>query len=392
MSFGFHRIRFIFMKFATSIFLLTFLTAGGAFAQTAAPARLIGTITAVNASANQVSLKSDQGETKTLTLTARSFIERMPPGETDAKKAVKIGIGDLATGDRVAASYQESADQKIMEARTLLVMSKADVAEIHQKEEEDWHKRGTTGIVTAIDPASKVVTIRVGAKEIKVLPEEKTEYFRYSPDSAQFSNAKPSDFADVKTGDQLKVLGDKTPDGDVKAEKVVSGAFRQLAATVKSIDAATGEITVVDLANKKPLAIRVTAESSMKKLPDEMAQLLARRYGAGRGAQQASDQGGRRGGGSGRGEAGRGPGGRGAGGRGGDIGQMLDQLPPIHITDLKPGDAIMVQTTVGSASTHPTAVTLLAGVEPILTAAPNSTRDIMAGWSLGGGGGGGEGN
>ena len=69
---------------------------------------------------------------------------------------------------------------------------------------------------------------------------------------------------------------------------------------------------------------------------------------------------------------------------------MIEQLPPIHVTDLKPGDAIMVQTTIGSASTHPTAVTLLAGVEPILTAAPNSTRDIMAGWNLGGGGG--EGN
>jgi hypothetical protein len=243
-----------------------------------------------------------------------------------------------------------------------------------------------------IDPATKVATIKVGSKEIKVQPTEKTEFFRYSPDSAQFSDAKPSVFADIKPGDQLKVLGDKTPDGDVQAEKVVSGAFRQLAATVKTIDPATGEITVMDLATKKPLAIRVNADSSMKKLTDQMAQMLARRYGAGRGAgrgaQAAPDQAGQRGGGAGRG-AGE-PGGRGPGGRGGDIGQMIDQLPAIHVTDLKPGDAIMVQTTIGSASTHPTAVTLLAGVEPILTAAPNSTRDIMSGWNLGGGGG--EGN
>jgi hypothetical protein len=375
------------MKYALALVILAALGVSGGYAQTAAPARLTGTVTAVNASANQVSLKSDKGEIVALTLTPRSFIFRLPPGETDTKKAVKIAIGDLAVGDRVAATYQESSDQKITEARTLLVMSKADVAEVHQKEEEDWKKRGTTGIVTAIDPASKVVTIKVGSKEIKVEPGEKTEFFRYSPDSAQFSDAKPSVFADIKPGDQLKVLGDKTPDGDVKAEKVVSGAFRQLAATVKSIDATTGEITVVDLATKKPLAIRVTADSSMKKLTDQMAQMLARRYGAGRGAgrgaQPASDQAAQRGGGGG------GAGGR--GGRGGDIGQMIDQLPPIHVADLKPGDAIMVQTTVGSATTHPTAVTLLAGVEPILTAAPNSTRDIMSGWNLGGGGGG-EGN
>jgi Cu/Ag efflux protein CusF len=376
------------MKYALAILMLGALSVSGVSAQTAAPARLTGTVTAVDASANQVTLKSDKGETFALTLTSRSFILRMPPGETDAKKAVKIAIADLAVGDRVAATYQPSSDQKIMEARTLLVMSKADVAEVHQKEEEDWKKRGTTGIVTVVDPASKAVTIKVGSKEIKVQPDEKTEFFRYSPDSAQFSDAKQSVFGDIKPGDQLKVLGDKTADGDVKAEKVVSGAFRQLAATVKTIDATTGEITVVDLATKKPLAIRVNADSSMKKLTDQMAQMLARRYGAGRGAQAAPDQAGQRGGGAGRGLGG--PGGRGGGGRGGDIGQMIDQLPPIHVTDLKPGDAIMVQTTIGSAATHPTAVTLLAGVEPILTAAPNSTRDIMSGWNLGGGGG--EGN
>jgi transcription antitermination factor NusG len=379
------------MKYALVVIVLAAaLSVSTVSAQTAAPARLTGTVTAVDASANQVSLKSDKGDTVALTLTPRSFIFRLPPGETDTKKAVKIALGDLAVGDRVAATYQESTDQKITEARTLLVMSKADVAEVHQKEEEDWKKRGTTGIVTAIDPAGKMVTIKVGSKEIKVEAAEKTEFFRYSPDSAQFSDAKPSVFADIKPGDQLKVLGDKTAEGDVKAEKVVSGAFRQLAATVKTIDAATGEITVMDLATKKPLAIRVTADSSMKKLTDQMAQMLARRYGAGRGAargpQPTPDQAaGQRGGG-----AGRGPGGGGPGGRGGDIGQMIEQLPPIHVADLKPGDAIMVQTTIGSATNHPTAVTLLAGVEPILTAAPNSTRDIMSGWNLGGGGG--EGN
>jgi hypothetical protein len=197
------------MKYALVVLILAALSVCGASAQTAAPAHVTatGTVTEVNAGANQVSFKSDKGDTIALTLTSHSFIFRLPPGETDTKKAVKIAIGDLAAGDRVAATYQPSSDQKTMEARTLLVMSKADVAEVHQKEEEDWRKRGTTGIVTAIDPASKVATIKVGSKEIKVEPGEKTEFFRYSPDSAQFSDAKASVFADIKPGDQLKVLG-----------------------------------------------------------------------------------------------------------------------------------------------------------------------------------------
>ena len=74
------------------------------------------------------------------------------------------------------------------------------------------------------------------------------------------------------------------------------------------------------------------------------------------------------------------------GGRGGDVGQMLDNLPAMPISDLKPGDAIMVSTTQGTDPGRVTAIMLLAGVEPLLTASPTATRDIMSGWNLGGGG------
>ena len=71
---------------------------------------------------------------------------------------------------------------------------------------------------------------------------------------------------------------------------------------------------------------------------------------------------------------------------GGDVAQMLERLPAMTITELKPGDAIMVSTTQGSDDGRVTAITLLAGVEPLLTASPAATRDIMSGWNLGGGG------
>ena len=91
-------------------------------------------------------------------------------------------------------------------------------------------------------------------------------------------------------------------------------------------------------------------------------------------------------------EAARRRAGRGGRGGGGDMGQMLDRLPAVQISDLKPGDAVMVSTTMGSDPSRVTVIMLLAGVEPLLTASPNATRDIMSGWNLGGGGGGGEGN
>jgi hypothetical protein len=258
-----------------------------------------------------------------------------------------------------------------------------------KKDDEDWRKRGTTGNLASVDAGSKTFTIKSGSKDITVKPAEKTEYLRYSPDSAKSTDAKPSSFAELKAGDEVHILGNKNPEGtEIVAEKVVFGFFPQIAATIKSINAAANEVLVTDLATKKPVTIRVVGDSVMRKLPDMAAQMLARRYGAARGGADAA--GGR---GVGRGAGPGGPGGPGGfgGGRGGDVGQILDRAPAITLADLKAGDAIMVKTTAGSGSGPGTAVMLIAGVEPILTAAPNSTRDIMSGWNLGGGGGG-EGN
>ena len=265
-------------------------------------------------------------------------------------------------------------------------MSKSDVASLQQKDQDDWKKRGTTGTVTAIDSATHTVTIKSGSRTFTVQPSDKTSFHRYAPDSARFSDAKPSSFAEIKTGDQLRVLGNKGEDGaSIKAEKIAFGTFRQIAATISAINPQTGELTVKDLATKKPLTIKVDADSTMRKLPEQAARMLARRYAPG--AQQAQGTG--AGGpppGAGRGGGMGGPGG-GGGGRGGDVSQMLDNLPALPISELKPGDAIMVSTTQGTEAGRVTAIMLLAGVEPLLTASPTATRDIMSGWNLGGGGG-----
>jgi Cu/Ag efflux protein CusF len=353
-------------------------------AQTAAStSQTPGTVTAVDAAARHVTMKSDKNEEMAVEATERTVVVRVPPGETDPKKFLKISLSDLAPGDRIVAFTKTPIQGKTIAASSIVVMSKADVAKTHEQEQEDWKKRGTTGNVTAIDAAGKTVTLKVGSRTVIVKMGEKTDYHRYSPDSARFEDSTVSNFAAIKTGDQVKALGNKDPDGVVQAEKVVFGAFRQIAATIISIDAATGEMKVKDLAaakNAQPLTIRVNTDSTMKKLPPMMATMLARRYAPG--AQQGD--------GAGRGP-GRGPGGEGGGpgGRGGrDLGQQLDNLPAMPLSELKPGDAIMVTTTIGSDPSRVTATMLLAGVEPLLTASPNATRDIMSGWNLGGGGGG----
>src|SRR5215472_9605268 len=160
------------------------------FAQTpaAAQARVSGAITSVNPSSNLVTVKSTTGETMDLAVTPQSHILHLPLGETDAKKAEKLAIADLAAGEEFVASYQLSADQKTKELRTLYVRTKADLAEMAKKDDEDWRKRGTTGNLASVDAPSKTFTIKAGSREIKVNPAEKIEYLRYSPDSAKSSD------------------------------------------------------------------------------------------------------------------------------------------------------------------------------------------------------------
>jgi Cu/Ag efflux protein CusF len=364
----------------------------GALAQTSS--HVPGTVAAVDAKAGQVTVKTEKGDSLTFTTTERTQILHAQAGVTDPKQWTKMAVGDIGMGDEVVAYFRGAADAKPLIATTLVIRTKTDLSTLEKSELDDWKKRGTTGIVEAVDPAAHTITLKAGARTIKVDTGDKTQFHRYSLDSAKPADAKPSSLAEIKAGDQVNVLGNKTPDGNtVTAEVVYAGTFRQIAATIISINLEKGEMEVHDLADKNkkapPLFIRITPDTNMKKLPEQLAAMLARRYQGGRAGGPGGEGRGGFGGGEGRG-MGRGMGAPG-GGRGGDIGAMLDRLPTIPLTELKPKDAIMVSTTMGSDPSKVTAIMLLAGVEPVLTAAPTATRDIMSGWNLGGGGGGGEG-
>ena len=347
------------MKLSTA-FLFAFVAIAGA--QTPSN-HLPGTVTSVNTTAKEISIKTAQGDL-TFTATERTQIVRAQAGVSDPKQWPKMPLADIAAGDEVVAYYRGAADQKPLVATSLVVRTKADFGQLAQKQLEDWKKRGSSGSVTAVDPAAKTITMKAGQRTVTVQTDAKTSVRRYSPDSAKPEDARPSTLAEIHTGDQVHVLGNRAEDGaTIQAEVIYAGTFRQIAAQINSIDPATGEMKVTDLATRQPLIVRVTADSTMKKLPEPMAQVLARRYQGGRGGGAPS-----------------------AAGRGGDVGQMLDRLPAIQIANLKPKDVVMISTTVGTDPAKVTAVMLLAGVEPVLTAAPTATRDILGGWNLGGGG------
>jgi Cu/Ag efflux protein CusF len=341
-----------------------------------------GVVTKIDADSKQLTLKTDAGAELSVTMAPKIAYRRVAPGETDLRKADTIAIGDINVGDRALAVGK--LEGTTVTASLIVIMSKADVAKTHAAEQAEWDKRGVIGVVTAASPEDIAITVNGpgGAKKTLIItPAPKALIRRYAPDSIQFTDAKPSTLAEIKTGDQVRALGDKSEDGTkMTAQEIVSGSFKEIAATVVSIDAANHTLLVTDLATKKRVTVKINPDSNLRKLPAQMAQTLASRNrppeeGAGRG--RGDNPGGNP-------EGGRGRGGRGGGG---DLAQMLEHVPAVTLADLKTGDAIIVLSTVGASPDQMTAITMLAGVEPILTR-PGTREMQLGGWSLGGLGGG----
>lgn len=374
-------------------------------AQTAAKGgRVLGEVTAKTES--NLTIKADGGATSSIGIDGATSFVRIPPGETDVKKGTKTSIADINVGDRVLARSR-TADGP---AFSVIVMSKSDIEAKQAAEKAEWQKRGVNGTVTAVNPSNKEITIttRVRGEKKPVVVEasaDKVQYRRYAPDSVKFSDAKPSSFDEIKVGDQVRVLGNKNADETrVTPEVVVSGSFHNVAGTVVAVDAAKGEVKITNLETKKPVVVKVGPDATLRKLPPMMAMMLARTLNGGQsgapggaapgGASPVAGAPGGQGGGFNRGGAPGGPGGPGGGmggpggpggfrGGGGDIGQMLERMPPLQLSELKPGDALIVASAAGKDPGTLNAITILSGVEPILTAAaPAQNRQLGGSWNL----------
>jgi co-chaperonin GroES (HSP10) len=382
-----------------------FVLHAGAQAPAAAPAatRQIGTVKAISGSS--VTLAADGGAQTSVIVADGAKIFQLAPGSTDLKSAQPITLGDISTGDRVLVTGK-SADDGSFTATRVILMKSTDIAQKNEQEKADWQKRGSGGIVNAVNGST--LTISSGTRKIAVETSGTTKFRRYAGDSVKFEDAKPGSLAQVQVGDQLRVRGNKSEEGlTIQADEVVSGSFKNLSGVIATLSPSTGTLTMKDLATKKIVTVSVTLNSDLRKLPPEMAARFAARERSGAAATGANGGAPRAGGATpaaaastegaaGAGREGRGPGGAGGpagpGGAarpgGGDLSQMLSRLPTETIGDLKVGEAVMVVASQpdGGSSTM-TAVTMLSGVEPILAASTGAPAMTLSPWNMGGGAG-----
>jgi hypothetical protein len=361
-----------------------------------AVARRIGAIKAIDGST--ITLTPDSGSDVRVTVSATTKIVRIAPGEKSLKNAAPIQLQDLQVGDRILVGGKASEDAKSLAAASIVVMKRSDVEARNEQNRQAWQKHGLGGMVSAVDVPAGTVTMSVtgfgGTKTILVRTSKGTVIRRYAPDSVKFDDAKLGTLQEIHPGDQLRARGSLSADGaELTTEEIVSGSFRNVAGIVNSVDTTGSTISVQDLLSKKPVQVRVTAESQLHKLQPELAQHIAMRLKGGAGGQSAnpttpsgtSPAPGANGGSVASGGMGTGMGNGMRPGGAPDFQQMLSHMPAVTLSDLHKGDAVMIVTTQGTVPAGGTAITLLSGVEPILQAAPNGSQAMMlAPWTLGG--------
>ena len=367
-----------------SSFLCTF-TAWGVglapgFAQDVRP---IGVVQTIDTGARQIKIKTDAGPEMNITYEAEARFLQVSPGAKDLANASTITAADLAVGDRILARGRNGGDSSSFIATSIIVMSKADLAKKHAAERAEWERRGVAGLITSVNPALKEIMIKTSSiatdKPLVITFNPGAVLRRYAPDSVKFSDALPGRFEELSIGDQVRALGTINEDRSrFIAEELVSGSFRTIAATVVELDVGKSTIVITDLVSNKRVKVQITRDSNMRRLSPQVTQMLAARNKGATNNAPASAEGDRSLAASSRGSAGDAPQQSPR-----DFQSILEKLPTISAADLTAGDALIISCTNSSDPSRVTAITLLAGVEPLMRGTPKGGRTLDLGsWNI----------
>lgn len=391
----------------------TVMTPVAVTAQAAAAPRQSGTVKAV--SGDGLTLTTPAGQDYTVAVGSTATIMNVPAGAKDLASATPGKLSDVAVGDKVIVTGTAGDSGSALTARRVILMKSSAIADLHAAEEAAWAKGGG-GIVKSVDAATGTISASSGMKPLTVKTTATTDVKRYANGSVKASDAVKSTVAAIQPGDQIRVRGEKTEDGGtITADAILVGSFRNYSGLITAIDPAAGTVTLKDLATKKPVTVAIGSNADVRRIPAMMATMLAGRLKGGAGGPGAGGPGA---GGPGAGAPGAGGppaggppaggppaggppagvgaagGGYGGGGFGGarprnmDLGQMLSRLPTETLAGLKSGEAVMIVAMPPASGTGASsAVTLLAGVEPLLEASPSGAGMTLTPWSLGGDGG-----
>lgn len=325
-------------------FLTAIGMAAAAFALQSPAKTLVGTFEGFVQGEPRLKLRADDGSTVQVEAGPATEVRRVAPGEKSLRDAQVIPLTEIRPGDRLLISYAPSNS----EARRIVVMAAADISGHNDVLQREWAERGVSGLAVSIKPGEMTVRRKSMNNETETLVvlTPATTYRRYKTGSNSYSEAEPSTFSQIRAGDQVRARGRKSPDGArIEAEEVVFGTFVTKAGTVLTADAATNLLTVRDLETDRPLPVRITPASQVKRFPEFPT------APAGMGGAPST------------------PGlqpSRPASGGPPDLAQMIERLPVLPVSAIKPGDTVVFSASPGTMRGELLAVVLLSNASTLV--------------------------
>lgn len=315
---------------------------------------VVGQVVRLSEDRKTALLKTKSGKSVIAVLDKDTVYLRIPPGEVQRSKFIKLTAQDFKVGDQAYVRGRMAGDYKSILASEFYVMAHADIEEAARREREDWQRRGVSGVVGAISPERNEISLASStapnSPRITLSASSQVKFLRYANDSFRFSDAKPSSLSELRVGDQVRALGDKSADGThFKSETIIAGSFRTFGGTVSAVNSEASEINLVDLQSKQPVTIGVNSSTSLRRMPPEVAATLAQALERG-GQTQVNFQ------------------------------EMFEKLPVQALPELKPGTVIIV-TTMISDQKNMKAVALVSGMDFLLkrTQAARSMQSLLTG-------------
>lgn len=323
---------------------------------------LIGQVTSIDRTGGKITIQTDAKTSVTITFNDKTAYRRVLPGQTSLEKADRITFSDINIGDRVLIPGGVTSDQTPV--RQIIVMARAAIDAQRDEEAEKRKARTINGRITAVNQENKEIAIqtrRSGEVEtFTIVSTPNVKFLRYAPDSLKVSEAVAGSFTDLRVGDFVRAVGDRSADGlRFNAEELVSGAFSRMVGTISEINANRGEVVIKNGQTGQLMTVSLGKNTTFRRIPSDVAKILKSRFerdprgGNQRGSgasnrqpqpqtnqRQNTDDGGQRANQSPR--------------------RLFENLPLITVTDLKKGDAVMIIAST-SGNARMTAVSVTSG-------------------------------
>jgi hypothetical protein len=331
---------------------------------------LIGEVTNLDSAAGRITLRTEGGASVTISFNDKTIFRRVLPGQTSIANAEQVSFGEIKVGDRILVPGGAQNEQTAV--RQIIVMPRAAISAQRDQEAENRRARTVNGRVLGVNLQNREITIQTragdsGLATVVVAVPENAKLLRYASDSLRVSDAVAGSFEQVSVGDQIRIVGDRNTEGTrITAEEIVSGAFTRTMGTIVEVNQARNEITVRNNETKQIMTVALGPNSTLRRIPDDVAATLRQRMGQRQGGQAArqnqTDAANRRGQGQQNRRQNRGEG-RPAqqAGQGNRGNQLLGNLPAVTIAELKKGDAILITGSGSAEASRLTAVSIITG-------------------------------